>query len=147
MQFLSRVSGIANTNNPTLATPNTFIINSIEQITPNGLGTSGTLNNTSNMNTIIHTRLEPATRTLPEPEAQINTAFVSGELSRVAAPSEVNAFQRQSEMEYRLRELQLKVETEEIRKEIAREELQQLREIHKLKVREMELRLKNLDRT
>lgn len=74
------------------------------------------------------------------------TMYLSRDPPLGVATTDLGAYRKQ-EMELRLRELQLKVETEEIRKDMAREELQHMRHIHKMKVREMELRLKNIDRT
>lgn len=47
----------------------------------------------------------------------------------------------------RIREAKLRCEVQEIEKEKAREELLQLREIHRMKIKEMELRLRNMERS
>lgn len=54
--------------------------------------------------------------------------------------------QRQ-EMELKVREAKLRVEVQEIEKEKTREELIQMREMHRLKIKEMEQRLRNMERT
>lgn len=54
--------------------------------------------------------------------------------------------QRQ-EMELKVREAKLRVEVQEIEKEKTREELMQMREIHRLKIKEMEQRLRNMERS
>lgn len=54
---------------------------------------------------------------------------------------------QKEEMEYRVREAKLKCELQEMEKLKAREELIQLREIHQMKIKEMELRLRNIERT
>lgn len=54
--------------------------------------------------------------------------------------------QRQ-ELELKVREAKLRLEVQEIEKEKAREELIQMREIHRLKIKEMEQRLRNMERT
>lgn len=53
--------------------------------------------------------------------------------------------QRQ-ELELKVREAKLRLEVQEIEKEKAREELIQMREIHRLKIKEMEQRLRNMER-
>lgn len=47
----------------------------------------------------------------------------------------------------RVREAKLRCEVQEIEKEKAREELLQLREIHRMKIKEMEMRLRNMERS
>lgn len=47
----------------------------------------------------------------------------------------------------RIREAKLRCEVQEIEKEKAREELLQLREIHRMKIKEMEMRLRNMERS
>lgn len=51
------------------------------------------------------------------------------------------------EMELKVRAAKVQLEVQEIEKEKAREELIQMREIHRLKVKEMEQRLRNMDRS
>lgn len=51
------------------------------------------------------------------------------------------------ELELRVREAKLRLEVQEIEKEKAREELIQMREIHRLKIKEMEQRLRNMERS
>lgn len=133
------------TSAPSMSAANTFIINSIEHIAPNGLtGDSTALLNAAAANN-LRTRLEPV-HGMPDTEPQTTDAMYMTRDGLNMNATDLSAYQKQ-EMELRLRELQLKVETEEIRKELAREELRHMREIHKMKVREMELRLKNIDRT
>lgn len=72
-----------------------------------------------------------------------------------AATDEINARQlhankldlKQQELELRVLEAKLKCEVQEIEKEKAKEELIQMREIHRMKIKEMELRLRNMERT
>lgn len=47
----------------------------------------------------------------------------------------------------RVREAKLRCEVQEIEKEKAREELLQMREIHRMKIKEMEMRLRNMERS
>lgn len=47
----------------------------------------------------------------------------------------------------RIREAKLRCEVQEIEKEKAKEELLQLREIHRMKIKEMEMRLRNMERS
>lgn len=47
----------------------------------------------------------------------------------------------------RVREAKLRCEVQEIEKEKKREELLQLREIHRMKIKEMEMRLRNMERS
>lgn len=47
----------------------------------------------------------------------------------------------------RVREAKLRCEVQEIEKEKAREELLQLREIHRMKIKEMEMKLRNMERS
>lgn len=54
--------------------------------------------------------------------------------------------QRQ-ELELKVREAKLRLEVQEIEKEKAREELIQMREIHRMKIKEMEQRLRNMERS
>lgn len=123
--------------------PNTYIINSIEHINPNRLSAPESLL-TVPAETNDSELLEPMPDSAPEPIAVSNAPLY---LPRDAEPTTEIAQMQKQEMELRLRELQIKCEVEELRKEIVREELRQMREIHKWKVKEMELRLKNIDRT
>lgn len=127
------------TTAPSLSAANTFIINSIEHI---GANDGASLLSTAATNN-LRTRLEPI-QSMP---SAVSSAMTDGlYMPRETLATDLAAFQKQ-EMDLRLRELQLKVDTEEIRKELAREELQHMRQIHRMKVREMELRLKNIDRS
>lgn len=54
--------------------------------------------------------------------------------------------QRQ-EAALRFREAKLRCEVQELAKEKAREELLQLREMHRMKIKEMEMRLRNMERS
>lgn len=47
----------------------------------------------------------------------------------------------------RVREAKLRCEVQEIEKEKAREELLQMREIHRMKIKEMEMKLRNMERS
>lgn len=47
----------------------------------------------------------------------------------------------------RIREAKIRCEVQEIEKEKAREELLQMREIHRMKIKEMETRLRNMERS
>lgn len=58
----------------------------------------------------------------------------------------VQDLQRQEHL-LRLREAKLRCEVQEIEKEKAREELLQMREIHRMKIKEMEMRLRNMERS
>lgn len=122
---------------------NTYIINSIEHINPSRLSAPESLL-TVPAETNATELLEPMPDSAPDPISVPNAPLY---LPRDAEPTTQIAQMQKQEMELRLRELQIKCEVEELRKEIVREELRQMREIHKWKVREMELRLKNIDRT
>lgn len=54
--------------------------------------------------------------------------------------------QRQEQV-FRLREARLRCEVQEIEKEKAREELLQMKEVHRMKIKEMETRLRNMERS
>lgn len=58
----------------------------------------------------------------------------------------VQDLQKQEQL-LRVREAKLRCEVQEIEKEKAREELLQMREIHRMKIKEMEARLRNMDRS
>lgn len=58
----------------------------------------------------------------------------------------ISEIQRQ-EAVLRLREAKMRCEVQELAKEKAREELMQLREIHRMKIKEMEMRLRNMERS
>lgn len=58
----------------------------------------------------------------------------------------VQELQKQEQL-LRLREAKLRCEVQEIEKEKAKEELLQLREIHRMKIKEMEMRLRNMERS
>lgn len=58
----------------------------------------------------------------------------------------ISEIQRQ-EAVLRLREARMRCEVQELAKEKAREELMQLREIHRMKIKEMEMRLRNMERS
>lgn len=58
----------------------------------------------------------------------------------------LSELQRQEQV-LRIREAKLKCEVQEIEKEKAREELLQMREVHRMKIKEMETRLRNMERS
>lgn len=58
----------------------------------------------------------------------------------------VQELQKQEQF-LRVREARLRCEVQEIEKEKAREELLQMREIHRMKIKEMETRLRNMERS
>lgn len=58
-----------------------------------------------------------------------------------------NAELQRQELVYRYREAKLRCEIQEAAKEKAKEELLQLREIHRMKIKEMEMRLRNMERS
>lgn len=60
--------------------------------------------------------------------------------------SSIQDLQKQEQL-LRVREAKLRCEVQEIEKEKAREELLQLREIHRMKIKEMETRLRNMERS
>lgn len=47
----------------------------------------------------------------------------------------------------RIREAKLRCEVQEMEKEKAREELLQMKEVHRMKIKEMETRLRNMERS
>lgn len=58
-----------------------------------------------------------------------------------------NAELQRHELVFRYREAKLRCEIQEAAKEKAKEELLQLREIHRMKIKEMEMRLRNMERS
>lgn len=58
----------------------------------------------------------------------------------------VSELQKQEQL-LRVREAKLRCEVQEIEKEKAREELLQMREIHRMKIKEMEMKLRNMERS
>lgn len=58
----------------------------------------------------------------------------------------ISELQKQEQL-LRVREAKLRCEVQEIEKEKAREELLQMREIHRMKIKEMEMRLRNMERS
>lgn len=58
----------------------------------------------------------------------------------------IQDLQKQEQL-LRVREAKIRCEVQEIEKEKAREELLQLREIHRMKIKEMEMRLRNMERS
>lgn len=58
----------------------------------------------------------------------------------------VQDLQKQEQL-LRIREAKLRCDVQEIEKEKAREELLQMREIHRMKIKEMEMRLRNMERS
>lgn len=58
----------------------------------------------------------------------------------------IQEMQRQEQL-LRIREAKLRCEVQEIEKEKAREELLQMKEVHRMKIKEMETRLRNMERS
>lgn len=58
----------------------------------------------------------------------------------------ISELQKQEHL-LRVREAKLRCDVQEIEKEKAREELLQMREIHRMKIKEMEMRLRNMERS
>lgn len=58
----------------------------------------------------------------------------------------ISELQKQEQL-LRVREAKLRCEVQEIEKEKAREELLQMREIHRMKIKEMEMKLRNMERS
>lgn len=58
----------------------------------------------------------------------------------------ITELQKQEQL-LRVREAKLRCEVQEIEKEKAREELLQMREIHRMKIKEMEMKLRNIERS
>lgn len=93
------------------------------------------------------------TPTAPAPQQVIRSARInqSSPITATASTKDVeNAsvqdLQRQEHL-LRVREAKLRCEVQEIEKEKAREELLQMREIHRMKIKEMEMRLRNMERS
>lgn len=83
----------------------------------------------------------PPAQAPPAQATRKETVVVSTEQSAT-----IQNLQRR-EHELRLKEAKIRVEIQEIEREKAREELIQMREIHKLKIKEMELKLRNMERS
>lgn len=58
----------------------------------------------------------------------------------------IQDLQKQEQL-LKIKEAKLRCEVQEIEKEKAREELLQMREIHRMKIKEMEMRLRNIERS
>lgn len=91
--------------------------------------------NTTTQQQVIRTRINQS--------SPITTSATPVKDSENAPVSEL---QKQEHL-LRVREAKLRCEVQEIEKEKAREELLQMREIHRMKIKEMEMRLRNMERS
>lgn len=80
-------------------------------------------------------------------QSSASQSTVPAEVSDGSIESATLVELQRQEMELKVREAKLRVEVQEIEKEKTREELMQMREIHRLKIKEMEQRLRNMERS
>lgn len=79
--------------------------------------------------------------------ARVNqTSPITATTIKDAETASAQDLQKQEQL-LRVREARLRCEVQEIEKEKAREELLQMREIHRMKIKEMEMRLRNMERS
>lgn len=78
---------------------------------------------------------------------QSNTQTLSTDVSGVTLESSSLTELQRQEMELKVRTARMRLEVQEIEREKAREELIQMREIHRMKIKEMEQRLRNMERS
>lgn len=99
-----------------------------------------------NGGSFVITSATPATLTTAHRNSPSRVS-VSADASDASLESASLVELQRQELELKVREAKLRLEVQEIEKEKAREELIQMREIHRLKIKEMEQRLRNMERT